>query len=119
MHDADTRDEHMQCGLNAYYFWIYYSYHHLESVQSRWFRLTDTKLAYFKEEAGELMAAVDLANITTVGTDDKGRVLRLMSNQRFTASGQYDLTLRVDSDGVRNKWLTALHRVLPDRKFQS
>lgn len=39
------------------------------SNRTRWFKLTDKKLALYKEEEGEEMASIELEHITTVGTE--------------------------------------------------
>ena len=72
--------------------------------KTRWFVLTDRHFSYFKEEGGEMMGSVLLEHITTVSLNTGDfKTFRVVSNERFTVTGSYEVLCRCENQSVRNK----------------
>eukprot|EP00051_Salpingoeca_urceolata_P019033 m.272520 g.272520 ORF g.272520 m.272520 type:complete len:69 (-) comp19332_c1_seq3:251-457(-) len=50
------------------------------------------------------------------GSDNK--LFRIITNQRFTRGGHFEVNLKCESQAARNKWLVALRKAVASDKFQ-
>eukprot|EP00051_Salpingoeca_urceolata_P035912 m.31975 g.31975 ORF g.31975 m.31975 type:complete len:502 (-) comp9895_c0_seq2:273-1778(-) len=88
------------------------------SNTTRWFRVTEKKLAYFKEEAGEELGSIPHEFVRQVTLMQNIRDFMVSSAQPFTKTGSYEIHCRAPSEALRSKWITALRRALPADKFK-
>lgn len=89
-----------------------------QSNKTRWFALTDEHFAYYKEENGEIMGSVPLANIAKVVAVGNHE-FRLCASEKFTRTGACEVLCRASNPNILQKWLRQLHLVLPPELFTS
>eukprot|EP00042_Codosiga_hollandica_P043674 m.417492 g.417492 ORF g.417492 m.417492 type:complete len:440 (+) comp56619_c0_seq1:146-1465(+) len=82
----------------------------------RWFRATSKKLSYFYREGDRELGSIPWEFVTQIDVVRRKEFI-IYCSQPFTSKGSYEAHLRCESEALRNRWVTALKKVLPGKEF--
>eukprot|EP00043_Microstomoeca_roanoka_P028953 m.20249 g.20249 ORF g.20249 m.20249 type:complete len:577 (+) comp8840_c0_seq2:116-1846(+) len=75
--------------------------------KTRWFVLTSTHFAFYTENAGQRLSAVNVRDILSI-EDLEGRKFKIRTRVQFGVSGKYDMLVEAPSMAAKKKWMRAL-----------
>lgn len=86
--------------------------------RKRWFRLTETQIAYFTRESGSPISSLNRRDISSVEDQSPTRIL-ILSRAPWGQSQSKEMLLEAADEEAKNKWLLCLRQPKADVGFRA
>eukprot|EP00053_Salpingoeca_punica_P009207 m.82495 g.82495 ORF g.82495 m.82495 type:complete len:275 (-) comp14921_c0_seq1:369-1193(-) len=84
---------------------------------TRFFRVTNRRFSYYRDEGGDIFGSVLLENIDLISATDDKREFKVSASVPMTKTAFYDIVCRAPSQLLRDKWVAMMQRVFPQHKI--